>query len=133
MEMFYKSLADVVLLLHVVIVLFNLVGLLLIWIGWLRRWGFVRNVSFRIAHLLCMGYVAVQAVFGMTCPLTTWENALRTKAGTGPVYEESFIGHWFGKLLFYEAEPWVFTVGYIVFFGLIVLSWIIVPPRQRIK
>ena len=128
MNTFYLALADMILVVHMGIVLFVIGGFMLTWIGYFVHWTFVRNFYFRIAHLLAMGFVAAQTVLGIDCPLTVWENALRVKAGTGPLYEETFIGHWLGRILFYEAPSWVFTVAYAAFFGLIVLSWIVVKP-----
>ena len=45
------------------------------------------------------------------CPLTVWEEQLRKMAGqTG--YTGDFLGYWAHQLIFYRAEPWVFTVIY---------------------
>ena len=55
------------------------VGLALVWIGWIRGWAFVRNAWFRGAHLLAMAIVVLESVFGIECPLTTLEHALRLR------------------------------------------------------
>jgi hypothetical protein len=113
-------LADLVLILHVLFIGFVLVGLILIVIGLVRRWQWVRNFWFRLAHLLAIGFVVVQSVLGMTCPLTTLENSLRLQAGGEP-YSGAFIVYWLHRLIFFEAEPWVFTIVYVTF-GLLVLA-----------
>src|ERR1043166_3944937 len=105
MQNLYSLLADGLLLLHALIVLFNVGALPIIWIGHFRRWSFVRNFSFRLTHLLLIGYIALATVFGAICPLTTWENRLRIKAGHQPQYERTgFIAHWLHKLMFYEHK-----------------------------
>lgn len=122
-------LADAVLLLHFAFVLFVLVGWLAIGVGYFRRWAWIRNFYFRLAHLGAMGYVAFEAVTGRVCPLTAWEDQLRLWAGRGERYQGSFIQHWVHQILFYEASETVFAVLYSAFFLLIVLSFWRVPPR----
>jgi uncharacterized RDD family membrane protein YckC len=75
-----------------------------------------------------MGIVAAQAVFGQICPLTIWENQLREAAGAAGRYQTSFIQHWVGRILFYDADPSTFTAAYLLFFAAMVLSWIVVRP-----
>lgn len=125
---FYKFLADLMLVVHFGVVMFVIGGLVLVWVGYFMRWPFVRNGWFRFIHLATMGVVAGQTVFGQICPLTIWENHLREAAGATARYETTFIQHWIGRLLFYEASPMVFTVAYVVFFVAIVLSWFVVKP-----
>jgi hypothetical protein len=126
---FYAVLADLILTIHFAFVAFNLGSFVVIWIGHFRHWSFVRNFGFRISHLLAMGFVAFQTLAGMACPLTTWENALRGRAGEALRYEESCIEHWLGRVLFYDVNDWVFTLIYTGFFALIVLTFWKVPPR----
>jgi hypothetical protein len=129
METFYLILADAILVLHMALVLFNLLAFVFVWIGYFARWGWVRNFYFRVAHLGCMGFIAIQTVMGADCPLTVWENNLRVRAGVAPQYEETFVGHWLGDLLFYEAGLGTFAVIYTLFFLLIVFTWIKVKPN----
>ena len=89
----YLLSADVVLVVHFAFVLFVVLGLAAIWIGWFCKWKAVRNVRFRVAHLACMGVVVLESVFGVVCPLTTWEKDLRFAAGS-EVYEETSMKHW---------------------------------------
>ncbi len=43
--------------------------------------------------------------------------------------EGDFIASWVHRLIFYQAEPWVFTTLYITF-GLVVLAtFLFAPPR----
>ncbi|MGI9316252.1 MAG: DUF2784 domain-containing protein [bacterium] len=123
-------LADVVLTVHVVFVLFVVLGLPLIWIGASRQWNWVRNFGFRLGHIVAIGIVVVQAWIGALCPLTTMEMQLRRRAGQ-QVYEQSFIQHWLQKLLYYDAPLWVFGTLYSLFGAAVLLSWIFIPPKLR--
>jgi hypothetical protein len=120
--------ADLLLVTHVLFVAFVVVGLALILLGKLRRWSWVRNPWFRIAHLCAIGIVVLQAWVGIICPLTTWEMALRERAG-GAVYSGSFIAHWLDRILYYRAPPWVFGVIYTLFGAIVIASWFWVRPR----
>lgn len=121
--------ADAVLMLHAAFVAFVVVGLVLIWIGCFRGWGFVRNFWFRTAHLAAIGVVTAESLFNFVCPLTTWENGLRLLAGGEQRYQGSFIQHWFHRLIFFDLDDCVFTVAYVVFFLVVALSLWLIPPR----
>lgn len=121
-------LADILLVLHASFVAFVVSGLVLIIVGKALAWSWVRNRWFRIVHLCCIGIVVVQSWFGIICPLTTLEMALRAKGG-GAAYEGTFISHWLGELLYYEAPAWVFVLVYTIFGMLVLFTWFRVPPR----
>ncbi len=118
----YSLLADTLLVIHFAFVVFVVVGFMLILLGLLARWSWVHNRKFRITHMAAIGIVVIQAWFGQLCPLTIWENELRQRAGESG-YAETFVEHWLHKLLFYQAEPWVFTIIYSAFGVLVVLVW----------
>jgi len=124
----YLLAADALLLIHFLFVVFMVLGLLLVFVGGLRSWRWVRNPWLRAAHLLGIAFVVVQSWLGEICPLTTWEMALRARAGAG-VYDTSFIAHWVSELLYYRFPPWVFIVCYTIFGVLVLASWFIVRPR----
>ncbi|MBU2676593.1 MAG: DUF2784 domain-containing protein [Gammaproteobacteria bacterium] len=120
--------ADLILFGHVLFVAFVIFGLLLILVGKPLRWAWVRNPWFRLAHLVAIGIVVLQSWVGVICPLTTWEMALRERAGA-ITYSGSFVSHWLQSLLYYEAPAWVFTVCYSVFAAVVIVSWFWVRPR----
>jgi hypothetical protein len=122
--------ADLLLLGHVLFVAFVVIGLILILIGKLLDWAWVRKPWFRITHLAAIGIVVLQSWVGMICPLTTWEMALREKGG-GAAYSGTFVSHWLESLLYFQAPAWVFTVCYTVFAGMVVASWFWVRPRRN--
>src|SRR2546428_11541446 len=118
-------LADAILTLHVLFVLFVVCGFALILAG-ARRWGWVRNRTFRVVHLAAIAFVAAEAVFGITCPLTRWEDILRASGRE----ERSFIGRWLAWLLYYDFPEWVFAVAYCAFAVAVIWTWRAIPPRS---
>jgi len=128
----YRVLADTTLVIHFGFVVFVVLGLLVTWLGYFLKWRFVRNFWFRALHILAMGVVVAESVFGVTCPLTTWEHDLRV-AGAQTTYEETFMEHWVHKMLFFDLGPSTFTIIYVVFFTALVLSVIVVRPRWPTK
>jgi Protein of Unknown function (DUF2784) len=126
----YQIFADAVLLLHFAVVVFVVGGLVLIIAGNIRGWHWVNRSWFRLAHLGAIGIVAVESWLGMSCPLTTLEIWLRSKAGEAG-YSVSFIEHWIQRLIFYNAPPWVFVFGYSVFGLLVLATWWYYPPRFK--
>ncbi|ABC35918.1 DUF2784 domain-containing protein [Burkholderia thailandensis] len=120
-------LADIVLVAHALIVLFIVGGLAAIWAGAALGWRWVRDRTFRLAHLLAIGVVATLAVFGVDCPLTALEDWLRTGApGT-----QGFVQRWVGRLLYYDLPAWVFTVAYVLFALIVWLTWRQIPARGK--
>ena len=130
--MLYRLAADFILLLHVIFVLFIVLGLALIYLGRTRNWAWIRNFWLRLSHLLAIALIAVQAWLGKICPLTTLEMALRSRAGDA-TYSGAFIAHWLETLLYYEAPAWAFAVCYTIFGVLVAGSWFWIPPQQPAK
>lgn len=126
----YQLLADLVLALHLAIVLFVVGGLVLIVIGNLRAWRGVNALWFRSLHLAAIAFVIAEAWLGATCPLTSVEMWLREKARIS-TYSGSFIEYWAGRLLYYEAPSWVFTLGYSLFGLLVAATWWYFPPTSK--
>ena len=123
-----RILADLIVVVHAGFVAFVVFGLLAIVLGLLLRWGWVRNFWFRAAHLLAILVVVGEALAGVMCPLTTWENQLRQQAGEQS-YPGDFIGYWAHQLIFFDAEPWVFTAGYVLFGLTVLVVFLVGPPR----
>lgn len=120
-------LADIILIIHFLYVSFVIGGLLAVWTGVFFHWEWIRNFWFRILHLIAIVFVALESVFGVVCPLTKWENALRS---TSEGYETSFMQHWIHKILFYQAPEYVFTIIYVLFAVLVLGSLIVIKPRR---
>lgn len=130
MDVPYRTLADIVLSMHVAIVAFVVGGLVLIVVGNVKRWAFVNAWWFRIAHVAAILIVVAQAWLGVVCPLTTLESWLRARAGEA-TYEASFIEYWLQRVLYYDAPAWVFTLAYTAFALAVLAVWWWFPPRRR--
>jgi hypothetical protein len=128
-SLLYLIIADALLLLHVLVVVFIVAGLVAVYAGGTLAWSWVRNPWFRSLHVAAIGIVALQSWVGIICPLTTWEMSLRNQAGD-TVYSGSFISHWLESLLYYQAPAWVFMVVYTAFGALVMASWFFVRPRS---
>lgn len=129
-DRWFLILADALLVLHTLLVAFVILGLVATLVGYFRGWRWVHNVWFRLSHLIVIAIVVLQSWLGVLCPLTTWEMALRARAGEAG-YEGSFIQHWLQSILYYTAPDWVFILAYTVFGALVLISWFLVRPGQR--
>lgn len=125
-----EGLANAVLVLHVAVAAFVVVGLVLAIAGNLRGWHWVNNLWFRIAHLAAILAVVAEAWLEVVCPLTTLEMWLRSQASV-KTYGGGFVEHWLQQLLYYSAPPWVFVLGYTVFGCLVLATWWYFPPHSR--
>ena len=123
----HALLADFVLIVHLAVVLFIVGGLALIWTGACLGWRWVRNFWFRVAHLAAILFVAGEALLGIWCPLTVWEDWLRG----GTRGETSFIARWVHRILFYSFPEWVFTIAYALFALAVIATFYLVRPASR--
>lgn len=128
----YLFLADFILAMHALFVAFVVLGLVAVLLGKYWRWGWIRNLWFRLTHLLAIGIVMAESWLGLICPLTEWENRAREAAG-GSAYPGSFIPYWLHRILFYDFDPWVFTMAYTIFGILVLVAWLLVPPKHTQK
>lgn len=119
-------LADAVLVVHFLFVLFVTGGFALILAGAALDWSWIRARRFRSLHLAAIVLVATESLLGMACPLTVWEDALRH---AGPRHA-SFVGRWIARLLYYDLPEWVFATAYVAFALAVALAWRFIPPRQ---
>src|SRR5262245_21644330 len=78
---FFSLAADIVVVVHLAFMAYVVLGELLIVIGALAGWKWVRNPWFRWTHLAAILVVVAESVAGMDCPLTDWEYGLRDLAG----------------------------------------------------
>jgi hypothetical protein len=124
-------LADLIVFAHFLIVSFCVLGELAILLGAALRWKWIRNAAFRIVHLCAVLFVALEAIFGITCPLTVWEYRLRGAAGQRYESDLSFLARIVRKIIFYDFPPWVFTALYIGFGALIILTFIFIRPELK--
>jgi hypothetical protein len=127
----YHLLADLIVFIHFMYVVFAVGGQIVVMLGWLLGWRFIRQPVFRITHLVAVVLVAIEAVVGMICPLTEWEYRLRNLAGQSVDHDLSFIARLARLIIFYDFPSWVFTVAHISFGAMVILTFIFVPPVFR--
>lgn len=120
-----RVLADLILVVHVCIAGFITAGFVLIPLGAAAGWRWVRRRRLRLLHAGAIAFVALESLAGIACPLTVWEDMLR--GGTSG--EAGFIGHWLGRLLYWDFPPVFFTLLYVSLTLLAALLWRRVPPQ----
>jgi Protein of Unknown function (DUF2784) len=139
---FVKLLADVIVVTHFAYIAFVVVGQLVIMVGWLLGWQWIRNPWFRLTHLAMISIVVVEAVYQFECPLTTWERDLRIYAGQIPenhreledwsVEDESFIAQCVRSMIMYDRSVGpILVASYYILGGLVLLMVFVAPPRFR--
>jgi hypothetical protein len=121
--------AEAILAAHVAIILFNLFGLIVVPIGALCHWRFVRIAWWRVLHIALLTAVAVQAMAGRACILTVWQAEMSsTAAEPGPL-----IMSWVDRLIYWRLPIWVFEALYVAVFGYaLALFWLVPPRRNRL-
>ena len=87
--MVYTTLADLVLVTHLVFILFAVLGGLLV----LKR----RRLVW--IHLVAAAWAVLIELGNWVCPLTPLENYLRRRAGQGS-YEETFVEHYLMPVIY---------------------------------
>jgi len=115
---------------HLLYVGFVVVGELLIVVGGLCRWRWIRNPWFRLLHVAAIGYVAVEEILQVPCPMWEWENRLREMAGQ-PVQEGTFVGRLVETFIVHPWPAWAFAALHIGFGVLVLATLVVVPPRFR--
>ncbi|PZR45883.1 DUF2784 domain-containing protein [Paraburkholderia fungorum] len=123
-------LADTVLVVHALLALFIVCGLVAIWLGAALGWKWIRQRLFRFTHLSLIVIVSTLSLLGIACPLTTLEDWLRTGSLDTNGFTPGFIQRWVSGLLYYDFPVWVFTLLYVAFGLVVLLTWRLVPPRN---
>lgn len=121
------ALGQVVLAIHIVVIAFNVAGLVVIPVGAALGWRWVRLRWLRLLHLASLAVVALQAVLGRACFLTDWQGAL-----TGGGGEDPLIMRWVNSVIYWPLPMWVFTALYVAVFAYVVALWWWVRPEARI-
>jgi hypothetical protein len=105
--MFDKILADFVVLIHFLWILFLFLGAL---------WG-VKNKAVRIFHLAGLAFAFIIQVFGWYCPLTYLEVWLRSRHDPSLTYTGSFILHYVEQIVYIELSRFLVFVLTLVLCG----------------
>ena len=76
---------------HLVVIAFNVAGLVAIPVGAKLGWRWVRIRWWRALHLVSWAVVALQAALGRACFLTIWQDDLTGAGGTEPPLIMRFV------------------------------------------
>jgi len=126
----YKLLADGLVALHFIWILFMIAGFLLAPGGIFFRKSLLDWFWFRTLHLAGIIYVAALSIQEKLCPLTIWENHLRAKAEPIATYSGSFIIHYVKKLVYPDLDPVLLQVATLLLGALSILAYFFFPPRK---
>jgi len=61
--------ADVIVVIHLVIVVFIVGGVPVVYLGVALHWAWVRRWTWRVVHLGAILFVAAESLLGIACPL----------------------------------------------------------------
>jgi Protein of Unknown function (DUF2784) len=121
--MVYRLAADAVLLLHLLFILFAVLGALLA-----LRWRAV--LWLQVPAFLWAGYVMAS---GRICPLTPLENALRHKAGEVG-YQGGFVEHYITALIYPDGLTRALQLGLalgVVLINFALYAWLWAQMGQQ--
>jgi hypothetical protein len=106
--MIYKILADGVVLIHFLWIVFLFFGVF---------WG-IRNKIVKIFHISGLVFAFVIQIFDWYCPLTHLEVWLRSKHDPALVYTGSFIFHYVEKIVYIEFSRLLIVVFTFILCGI---------------
>lgn len=119
-------LAAIILAVHVLIIAFNIAGLIAVPLGAWRGWRFVHAPLLRVLHIISLGVTAIQAMLGQACFLTDWQFA----ASGGQGDAEPLVMRWVNSLVYWNIPLEVFTLIYVsVLMYALALLWLV--PLKR--
>jgi hypothetical protein len=157
MNALYLAAADLIVVVHAAYVGFVLFGLIAVLLGIVFRWRWVRNFWFRVIHFVMIAIVVGEALSGILCPLTTWEEGLREMAGVPKGVGGTFVGRLCDTVMFYrptlgeeasgltaeefdalrekkfEALQRKLTIAYCIFIAAVLATLLLAPPRRPTK
>lgn len=129
--MVFKIIADTIVVLHFVWILFMLLGFILTIWGFFWK-GFFELWLFRTLHLCGILYVSLLAILREYCPLTILENISRLKYNPETIYPGSFIAHYIEKLVYPDVNPLILIIG-TIFIAVFTLVIFIGKPPTKIR
>lgn len=129
--MFYKIIADIIVVLHFIWIIFMLLGFFLTIYGFFRK-DFFDWWLFRTLHLSGILFVGVLTALKRFCPLTIIENISRARYNPETTYPGSFIVHYIEKLVYPDVNQFLLRAG-TVFVAVFILFVYIIRPPTKIK
>lgn len=116
--MIYKVLADIVVFVHFLWILFLIFG------AFFGR----KNRLIKIFHISGLAFAFVIQLFDWYCPLTHLEFWLRAKHNPALTYSSSFIIHYLEKLIYIEIPSYLILILTILLCGF--NAWIYIRKKN---
>ena len=139
-DMFYKIVADFIVAVHCGWIVFMLWGFATTAWGMFKvyvlrrgqkRWGrFFDRWVLRCVHLGGILYVGMLTMMREYCPLTIWENVLRSKYDPTVTYPGSFIIYYVERFVYPDVHPLLLIIGTLIIGGGSLAMFIIRPPAK---
>jgi uncharacterized BrkB/YihY/UPF0761 family membrane protein len=120
-----EALGQAILVLHLLVIAFNVLGLIAIPLGAAWHWRWVRVGWWRALHVASWAVVALQAALGRACFLTIWQDRLAGAAPAPPL-----IARWVDSVIYWPLPIWAFAAIYLALFAGVIALWFAVPPRR---
>jgi hypothetical protein len=117
--MVYKVLADIVVFVHFLWILFVIFGVF---------WG-IRNKKVRVIHIFALAFAIIIQVFNWYCPLTHLEAWLRAKHDPALSYTGSFIPNYVGKIVYINLSPSLILVLTVFLCG--ISAWLYLRRKKQ--
>ena len=129
--MFYRLLADFIVLIHFLWILFMIWGFGRTILAVIKKdRKFLQNKFIRTFHLAGILVVAFLIIIDKTCFLTIWEIKLRVISGVS-TYTGSFIVHYLEKLVYPDVDPLLVEVPSVIIGGITLFIYILFPPFKK--
>jgi len=122
---------------HFLIVAVAVVAVPIIVTGLLLRQDWARNFWFRLVHLLFIAFVVGETTIGVECPLTIWERDLRLQGGARDLHDvdgQPCLARFAHRMTFLDNKTIEDMLPYYIAFAvLVVLTWVLAPPRWPLR
>lgn len=127
--MVYRVIADLLMVTHFAWIIFMIWGFVLTIRGFFRP-AFFDRWLFRTTHLSGILLVAVIESLGKYCPLTIWENSLRTHYDPSTDYPGSFIVGHIENIVYPNVGPLILTIPTIGLALMTLVVFVLRPPAK---
>ncbi len=129
----YKFLAEIILIIHFLWILFMLFGFVYNVVGLFFNKNLLKNFWLRTIHLFGILYVASLAILDKYCPLTVLESKLRQKFEPNFINPESFIIYYLEKIVYPNINPIVIVIPTVLIAVFSLIVYIVKPPIIKLN
>ena len=126
---FYNTLADIVVTIHLSWIIFMCIGCVIA-ITCFKAKKIIEKTFLRTFHLAGIIYMGILAILDKPCLLTTLENYLRAKYNPSLIYTETFMIHYFKKIIYPDVNPLIIIVVTVFASAFTIFVFILKPPEK---